>query len=68
MIFKFMKYCTQHGHLRYWGLTSQPQQKLKARLQFWAGQDPKTKRGNFKYSNPKSITNQADVQILPPTA
>ena len=55
-----MKYCTQHGHLRYWGLTSQPQQKLKARLQFWAGQDPKTKRGNFKYPNPKSIANQAD--------
>ena len=58
----------QHGHLRYWGLTSEFQLNSKAKHKSWAGPDPQTNHRNFKFTNSKSIANRADVQILSPTA
>ena len=50
------RYCTQHRHLRYWGLTSQLQPKSKARHQFLAGPNAKT--------NP-IISNSQTLKALP---
>ena len=59
MLLKYLKgsfASVQHGHLRYWGLTSELQLKPKARHQFWAGLTPKT--------NPL-ISNTQTLKALP---
>ena len=61
----YNKNFSQQRHLRYWGLTSEFQPKLKARHQFWAGPDTKTNQPNFKHPIPNSITSWADVTPPP---